>query len=292
MTGQTPRQYSLVAPGRIRIRDWMGRNVEIPAMPRRIVYHGETFGDLLALGVEAVGGSAFWEQRSVLGDRLQNVMDIEFSINVAKLVELEPDLIILASSDEEQYNKAAGIAPTVTFNTFAPLEQRLLKLGDLLGKRMAAEQWLETYRERSEQMWQMLKGELAQGESASVFVTARGGRLFVMGTIGLSVMLYHRSGFQAPSSIGQLLSEGISYLEISAEDLPAFAGDRIFMVLTNEASSRQAAYELAGSKLWKSLPAVRSELAYWVEDSEWNYGDAFTSSSLLEKLPALLRRSS
>ncbi|MEC0091622.1 AraC family transcriptional regulator [Paenibacillus macquariensis] len=292
MTGQAPRQYSKSTLGLVHVRDWLGNSVEIPQRPRRIVYHGETFGDLVALGVDAVEGSALLEERIKIGEKLSNVVDVGFLIDVAKLGELEPDLIILASSDEEQYNKAMGIAPTVTFDSFAPLEERLHTLGNLLGVRVVAEQWLENYKERTEQMWMRLSEELQPGESASVFITDRGGRFFVMGTIGLPATLYHKSGFQAPSSIGQLLDRGVSYMEISIDDLTHFAGDRIFMVLTKEASSRQAAYELAESKVWKGLPAVRSGHAYWVEDCEWNYGDALTSIHILDMLPDLLTRSS
>lgn len=143
LTGRTPRQYTLTPPERVKVRDWMGRTVEIPENPRRIVYHGETVGDLLALGAEVVGGSAFWSQRSVLGELLHGVVDVGFMIDEDKLKALEPDLIILASSDENKYGKAAGIAPTVTFDSFAPLRDRMSVLGNLLGLRQSAEQMAE-----------------------------------------------------------------------------------------------------------------------------------------------------
>lgn len=141
-------------------------------------------------------------------------------------------------------------------------------------------------------MWHMLRGELAPGESASVFIADRGGRLFVMGDIGLPKTLYHESGFRAPIYIEQLISKGRYYMEIKPDDLSALSGDRIFMVLSSEESSREAAYKLANSRLWQDLPAVRAGRAYWVEDKSWNYGDAMTCERLVEQLPALLLRSS
>ncbi|TNJ67706.1 helix-turn-helix domain-containing protein [Paenibacillus hemerocallicola] len=292
LTGRTPRQYTLTPPERVKVRDWLGRTVEVPESPRRIVYHGETVGDLLALGAEVVGGSAFWSQRSVLGNLLRDVVDVGFMIDEDKLRGLKPDLIILASSDENKYGKAAAIAPTVTFDSFAPLRDRMSVLGNLLGLRHSAEQWLNTYEERSARMWHRLRDELAPGESASVFIADRCGKFFVMGAIGLPKTLYHDSGFRAPSYIGQLISQGRFYKEIVPRDLPALAGDRIFMVLTSEESSRKAAYALANSKLWQDLPAVRAGRVYWVEDESWNYGDALTCDRLVEQLPALLLQSS
>lgn len=82
-------------------------------------------------------------------------------------------------------------------------------------------------------------------------------------------------------------------MEIIRNELPAFAGDRIFMVLpSDDEMSRTAARELAGSKLWHELPAVRAGRSYLVEAISWNYGDALTRSHLIEQLPALLLHSS
>ncbi|BFH14228.1 helix-turn-helix domain-containing protein [Paenibacillus melissococcoides] len=55
-TGVTPRQYARSMRSRTRVRDWTGHEVEIPARPERIFYYGETLGDLLALGADAIGG--------------------------------------------------------------------------------------------------------------------------------------------------------------------------------------------------------------------------------------------
>lgn len=195
LTGRTPRQYTLTPHERVRVRDWAGRSVEIPEKPRRIVYYGETVGDLLALGAKVVGGSVYWPQRSELGEMFRHVVDIGAAIDSAELSRLEPDLIILASRDECKYAKAAEIAPTVTFDSFAPLQERMSVLGNLLGLRNSADQWLKSYMERWADMWHKLSAVLAPGESASVFAFDRGGRLFVMGTIGLPGTLYHESGF-------------------------------------------------------------------------------------------------
>ncbi|MFC3803346.1 helix-turn-helix domain-containing protein [Cohnella sp. GCM10012308] len=290
-TGLTPRQYA--RSGLIRVTDALGRLVDIPVRPRRIVYHGETFGDLIALGAEAVGGAVFWEQRTVLGEHIDRVADVGWPIDPVAVARLGPDLVILACDQENTCEKTAHVAPTVAFNSFAPLDSRLLKLGELLGKRTEAESWLKSHRVRTDAMWRGLSGELQAGETATVFTIVRGGRLFVMGTIGLPVTLYHKSGFTPPAAVGRLLSGRREFAEIAWSELSVYAGDRIFLAVDEkEQESLDAARELARSEAWRSLAAVQAGRAYRVGVVGWNYGDALTSSMLLDKLPALLRQSS
>ncbi|MFD2334408.1 helix-turn-helix domain-containing protein [Cohnella sp. GCM10020058] len=290
-TGLTPRQYA--RSGRIRVTDALGRLVDIPVRPRRIVYHGETFGDLVALGAEAVGGAVFWDQRTMLGEHVDRVADVGWPIDPVAVARLGPDLVILACDEKKTCEKTAHVAPTVAFNTFAPLDKRLLKLGELLGKRTEAESWLKSHRVRTDAMWRELSGELQAGETATVFTIVRGGRLFVMGTIGLPATLYHTSGFRPPAAVGRLLSGRREFAEIAWSELSVFAGDRVFLAVDEEEQqSREAALELAHSEAWRSLAAVQAGRAYRVSVVGWNYGDALTSSMLLDKLPALLRQSS
>lgn len=289
-TGLTPRQYA--RSGRIRVTDALGRLVDIPVRPRRIVYHGETFGDLVALGAEAVGGGVFWDQRTVLGEHVDRVADVGWPIDPAAVARLGPDLVILACDEAGTCEQTAQVAPTVAFNTFEPLASRLLKLGELLGKRTEAESWLESHRVRTDAMWRELSGELRAGETATVFTIVRGGRLFVMGTIGLPATLYHTSGFRPPAAVGRLLAGRREFAELARSELSVYAGDRIFLAVAEERESREAARELVNSEAWRCLPAVRAGRAYRVSVVGWNYGDALTSSLLLDKLPALLRRSS
>ncbi|MDF2659684.1 MAG: hypothetical protein K0Q94_2475 [Paenibacillus sp.] len=287
-TGVTPKQYAKYMKHNTRVRDWTGHEVDIPAQPKRIIYFGETFGDLLALGVDAIGGNISWKNRTFFKDRVRNVQDVGNPINPDKLMELKPDLIIFACSDEKQYTKISKIAPTVTFNSFAPLDQRLLTLGHLLGKRREAEKWLDTYNNKAAVVWQQLRTVIEPGETASVFVFDHGNRLFVMGASGLSSVLYHPHGFQPVDKIRDLLDAGLGFAEITERHLPAYTGDRIFMLLPGNAESKVAMEKLMKSALWRSLPPVRNGRVYYVEAAKWNFGDALTREKLLDALPRLL----
>lgn len=285
-TGLTPGQYARLKQSSIRVCDWTGHQVDIPAQPKRIICHGETFGDLLALGVEPIGEVSFLSSRPA--NQQRDNRDSKHA-GTDPAAALDPDLIIFANADEMAYKRIAHIAPTVTFNSFAPLEQRLHTLGELLGRKLEAKRWLDKYNAKAAYMWQQLRRNVIKpGETASVFIYEHGRRLFVMGTTGLSSALYHPFGFQPVDKIRDILNAGHGFIEIEETAVPSYAGDRIFMLAPENPVSRQAMEHMMNSALWSSLPAVRSGHVYIVQASEWNYADALIREKLLEMLPRLL----
>lgn len=288
MTGVPPGQYALSAPGSVCVKDWTGHHIHIPRQANRIVYHGETMGDLLALGAKAIGGSLQLSEYSVYKHRLGNVTDVGLPLDTHLTSALDPDLIIIANSDEQEYERIASIAPTVTFNSFATLEERLRTLGAWLGKEREAERWLSAFAARNLAMWQQLSSHITAGETASVFIFDHGNRLFVMGMSGFSSALYHPQGFQPVEPIQKVLDEGLGFAEIDPSELPDYAGDRIFMLVPTAPDSKHTLESMLNSPLWHSLPAVRQGRVYFVEADRWNWSDAMTRQKLLTALPKLL----
>jgi len=288
MTGIAPKQYAKCMRRSTRVRDWTGHEVDVPAEPKRIIYYGETFGDLLALGVQAIGGIHEATRHTLYAHLVQEIHDTGYPLDLDTAVKLKPDLIIFANADEQQYAHISRIAPTVTFNSFAPLDQRLQTLGDLLGKQREAAHWLEAYHTKAEAMWRRLQADITPGETASVFIYDHGNHLYVMGTSGLSSALYHPNGFRAVDRVQAILDAGLGFTEIPPALLPDYAGDRIFMLLPSDPVSRQAAESMMKSRLWHSLPAVKNGYVYVIEADKWNHGDAFTREKLLELLPPML----
>ncbi|MBG9943139.1 helix-turn-helix domain-containing protein [Brevibacillus formosus] len=291
-TGYMPREYSRLTQRMELVQDWTGHEVEIPLQPQRIIYIGETFNDLLALHVEnIIGGNFTWMERTIYRDRVRHVQDIAFPVDYDHLTTMKPDLIIFANAEEDNYKQMSRIAPTLTFNSFASLEERLHTLGDWLGKKNEAREWLRKYNTNATTMWNQLRSELVPGETASVFIHEHGGRLFVMGTSGLSSALYHPNGFSPVDKMQEVLQAGYGFIEIQEEDIYLYAGDRIFMLLSEDPESRQATAALLQSERWHSLPAVQNGYVYFVEAEKWNCGAALTRERLLYMLPLLLRHS-
>ncbi|MGO4538907.1 ABC transporter substrate-binding protein [Paenibacillus sp. 2TAB19] len=276
-TGMSPRQYALAMRRRVRVRDWAGHEVTIPDQPRRIIFYGETIGDLLSLGIQPIGGD-LWKQGR--------------PFNAEKVSSLKPDLIIFDKEDEREYEQISRIAPTLTYNSYGPLEERLLTLGEWFGKEREAQQWLSHHAGNAQRMWQQLQPYIRPGETATVFVHHRGRRLFVMGNIGLTSVLYHPDGFSPVRKVQDVLQADRAYKEITEDCLQEYAGDRIFMLLPGSPVSRKAMEQTIASPLWQSLPAVRNGHVYLVDENEWNCGDAYTIERLLRMLPELIQHTS
>ncbi|CAM4442016.1 ABC transporter substrate-binding protein [Paenibacillus typhae] len=276
------------AAGTQSYTDYIGHTVEIPVTPERIIYSGETYGDLVALGVQAVGYPLSMGDGQIFEEKLAGVEDVGFPINLEKTLELQPDLIIYAGTDEADFEALSKIAPTVIFNTFARLEERMTELGVLLGKKQEAESWLAQYKTSETAMWEQLKAAgMKEGETASVFTYYPGDRLFVMAATGLSQVLYAEVGFKAPAPIQTLLDEGTGFLEISMEVISQYAGDRIFILTPVADEAKQSTNAMLQSEIWKSLPAVKNGYVY-TQDIMKTSADASTREWLLTELPRLM----
>jgi iron complex transport system substrate-binding protein len=272
-------------------KDYIGHEVEIPVSPKKVIYHGENYGDLLPLHVEPIGTSYSWIKDFIFEDKVSNVEEVGFPINTEKVLELHPDLIVIATSDEKTYEQLSKIAPTIVFDTFAPLEERLIELGDIFDKKQEAADWLNAYNKKEEDMWKQLvqDGIIKPGETASVFTYYPGNRLFVMASTGLSQVLYEPGGFKPGEKIQQILDAKTGFEEISLETLPEFAGDHIFILTPQTEEAIQSTKDMMDSSIWQGLPAVKNGNVYTLEIQK-SSSDASTRDWLLEEIPSLLKK--
>jgi len=271
-----------------KFKDWTDHEVEVPTNPKRVIFHGETTGDLLALGIEPVGVMASSVAGSIQEDILKNAEDVGFPFNVEKAMTLSPDLIIFGNSDAAQYEHISKVAPTVTFNTFAPLDERMRTLGELFGKQAEAEAWLTSYNNKASEMWKKLsEAGIGKGETASVFTMYPGNRLFAMAKTGLSQVVYDENGFAPTAPIQKALDDGQGFVELSTEVLSEFAGDRIFVLTPEPADAAKEMQDLMDTEIWKSLPAVKNGKVYTFNILEV-YSDALSRERILNELPKVL----
>lgn len=272
-------------------KDYLGHEVEIPVDPERVVYHGEGYGDLLALNIKTVGAGFSWITNYAWEDRVKDVEDVGFPINVEKTLSLKPDLIIIGTSDEKTYSQLSKIAPTIVFDTFAPLDQRLTELGDILNKKEEATQWMDAYTEKADKMWESLVADdiIKPDETALVLTYYPGDRLFVMARAGLSQVLYDSNVLKPGDKIQKILDDGTGFAEISTELLPEYAGDRIFILTPVDDEAKQSTKEMMESPIWKNLPAVKNGHVYTI-DIEKSDSDASTREWLLSQLPTMLKK--
>ena len=289
---ETKKEETTTSASTTRVyKDYLGHEVEIPVDPERVVYHGEGFGDLLALNIKTVGAGFSWITNYAWEDRVKDLEDVGFPINVEKTLSLKPDLIIIGTSDDKTYSQLSKIAPTIVFDTFAPLNQRLTELGDILNKKEEAAQWKDAYTEKADKMWESLVADdiIKPDETASVLTYYPGDRLFVMARAGLSQVLYDSNVLKPGDKIQKILDDGTGFAEISTELLPEYAGDRIFILTPADDEAKQSTKEMMESPIWKNLPAVKNGHVYTI-DIEKSDSDASTREWLLSQLPNMLKK--
>ncbi|GJM80440.1 hypothetical protein HMSSN139_29360 [Paenibacillus sp. HMSSN-139] len=127
-------------------KDFTGQEVEIPTDPQRIVSVTH-LGDLLALGVKPIGaGSLALENSVLLNKELEGVESVG-DISVEKVLELQPDLIIVPTyTPADIVEQLKKIAPVVTLATAGwegidPLEE-VKTVGEMLGREQQAEEFI------------------------------------------------------------------------------------------------------------------------------------------------------
>jgi iron complex transport system substrate-binding protein len=113
---------------------------EIPANPQRIVAD-QYIGHLLALGVKPVGARGDLMKSPFLKDFVSGIEDSGSPMNLERVLELKPDLIIVQSGDN--YEELSKIAPTIVYE-YGKLNsiEQLRLFGEILGKEKEAEEWI------------------------------------------------------------------------------------------------------------------------------------------------------
>ncbi|MBO0603138.1 ABC transporter substrate-binding protein [Sporosarcina sp. E16_3] len=275
--------------------DAMGRKVELPANPERIIAHFYA-SEMIAIN-QPIIGTNFINATEVLTEaQLKGIEDIGgdgVAPNLEKTLALNPDLIIvpnfLEASDLDELSK---IAPTVAIDYSSDVISRLKTLGEIIGKPENAEKWITDYTAKAEEKRDEVKPLIAPGETASAFIIYEGKQLYVYGPQRLGPIMYDALGFIMPPKVEEMfLDKKDSLWEmISLEVLPEFAGDRIFLIASDDSEeSKQMIEEVINGPIWKGIPAVRNGKAYVVE-SRWAFNDPLTLDWLLDEMPKTISR--
>ncbi|OAB36741.1 ferrichrome ABC transporter substrate-binding protein [Paenibacillus macquariensis subsp. defensor] len=268
--------------------DYRGHVVDIPTAPQRVIFAGETTGDLLEIGIQPIGVLGGSIKDTLYENELTQVEDVGFPINLEKVISLNPDLILVADTDEKAYESLTKIAPTIMFDTFASLDERMIELGDIFGKQQEATDWLNIYNAKAEEIWkQLYKKVLKPGETASVFTYYPGDRLFIMAQAGFPQLLYGKGGMKPTDPIQEILDAGEGFRQISVEEIGKFAGDYIFILNPVDSEAGKSTEELLVSPIWKGLSAVKNGHVYRLDINKAS-SDAFTREYMLNELPKLL----
>ncbi len=244
-------------------------DVELPANPERVAVLAHIYvGNVLQLGIKPVAVSE-WVQGNKAFEGMLDGVEVVTEGSIEKLLELEPDLILALTSDQN-ISKYEEIAPTVSF-TYGTTDylQQHIEIGKMLGKEQEARAWVEEWNEKTGEA--AVEVIAAIGEDATVSVIEPFGKdIFVYGNDhgrGTEIM-YQAFGLQAPDKIVED-AFGPGYKAISAEVIPQYAGDYLFVGIDASAPANS----FMETEAWKNIPAVQNNRVFEYDAQSFWFND-------------------
>ncbi|HWO96456.1 MAG TPA: iron-hydroxamate ABC transporter substrate-binding protein [Bacillus sp. (in: firmicutes)] len=264
----------------VKTRIYSGENgkVKVPVQPKRIAVLAHIYvGNVLKLGITPIAVNEWVKGNKFFGDKLEGV-EVVADGEIEKLVELEPDLIITFSSDQN-LKKYSEIAPTIalTNTKYSYLEQHI-EIGKIVGKEKEAKAWVDEWNEKARIESKKVKEAIGENVTVTVLETMDKetyvyGQNWGRGT----EIIYQALGLKAPEKV---ISDafGPGYKAISTELIPEYAGDYIFLGVG--ADSRKNSF--MDTTLWKNIPAVQKNNVIEFESESFWFNDAISLEKQME----------
>ncbi|UOQ83406.1 iron-hydroxamate ABC transporter substrate-binding protein [Gracilibacillus salinarum] len=250
--------------------------IEIPSNPQRIVALANG-PNVLALDGNVVGVDEWTYNNPLMEGKLDGI-EVVSDENLEKIIELEPDLIIVGSW-MKNIDKMKEIAPTIvsTWGSLNYLEQQV-EVGKIINKEQEAKDWAEDFETRAKEAGEEIKANIGEDATVSVFENDAK-QLYVFGDNWArgTELLYQTMGLGMPEKVKEkALAEG--YYTLSLEVLPEFAGD--YVVLSKNPDGDNSFFE---TETWNNIPAVENGQVLELNTKAITYSDPITMEYLLEE---------
>ncbi|WP_138755818.1 AraC family transcriptional regulator [Paenibacillus sinopodophylli] len=257
--------------------------VTIPADPERIIdLTGSAIGNLLALGVTPIAATEDALQSPYHKDKLADVINMGAEPNIEAILDLAPDLIIAFDYIEEaQYENLVQIAPVVRLKYGNGTPQDLLvEFGKITGKEEQAQDWISAWNAKIAEVKPKI-AEVVGDKTVSILQPYAKG-IYAWGNKGGrgGEIIHGDLGLKAPAIIQEKLIDGEEFgVSLTLELLPEYAGDYIFT--SNWGWDDGDANVVYGSPLWKTLPAVKNNQVYFIDQKGSYYNDPISLDAQL-----------
>lgn len=268
-----------------RIYEHLKGKTEIPVKPQRVVslFH---LGELMALGVKPVGSTTFVLSNPLLSDT-SDIADIGVPPDAEKILSLEPDLIVttapFAEVVEGGYEALSKIAPTIVVEQYNDPVKDVVMFGDILGKQEEARQWNETFATKVAEYKEKISPFIGADETFSI-LNVRPGAFFIYGDTNMGGnIIYKYLGLKPNQKVKTDVINGETW-EISAEVVPDFIGDRLFLAVNEGANEELKEVE----KLIQHSPAGKSGRVYNIDFNQFLPSDPISVEQQLDIIVNLL----
>lgn len=273
------------ASGETRKYTHLNGESEIPVKPQRVVslYH---LGEIMALGVEPVGATPYILSNPFLDD-VSGITDVGVPPDLEKILALEPDLIVttapFAEVVEGGYEALKRIAPTIVVEQHNDPIKDVEMFGDILGKQEDAKAWNEGFTAKIAEYKEKMAPFVEAGETFSI-LNVRPGSVFIYGDTNMGGnIIYKYLGFKPTEKVESEVINGETW-EISAETIPEFIGDRLFLAVNEGAEEDMKKVE----KLLQSTPAGKTGKIYPIDFDQFLLSDPISVDRQLDIIANLL----
>ena len=249
--------------------DARGKEVTIEKKPERIAVTTWMITEKLfaldtpPIAADTVETMSTWASMKDYFEKYQ-VEDLGTEVNVEKLLEMKPDIILATSSNEKILDQLEEIAPVIVFDVslmFGDWQASTREVAKVIGEEAAAETFIDDLMTQITQT----KEELSVDGKTVGFLRLWSKTIYSMG-VATCAAYYDESnglGLEIPQGWPEEIGE------LSLEALTEMNPDYIFI-----SSSEDEAYmeELGKNSVWNSLKAVKEGQVYSIDLSALSGG--------------------
>lgn len=173
------------------------------------------------------------------------------------------------------------IAPTVMIDFSTSLDERLTKIGEVLGKEKEAKELLANFYTKVEDSQEKLEEAGISDRTVSIMEGGKGKMSVVTSyTFGRgSQAIYEYLGIKAPDIIQKKIDDKNNTneaIEVSLEVLADYAGDYVFR------SSYEGMVDLTDHPVWANIPAIKEGRLIEMDFGFCYYNDIYSLSKQLD----------
>lgn len=267
---------------KVEMVDYTAKNgtISIPKNPKRVVITADSFaGYALQLGIKPVGLSSFALSNTYFGNRIDGIVDVGGEESPEKIMSLNPDLII-SFAQSENLDKLEKIAPTIAIlpkeMTF---KEEMTEFGKIFNKEEEAAQWIAEWDKKVAKYKPQVQKVVGDQTVSLLGVYGKNAYVYGDNFSRGGEIIYGEFDLAMPKIVREETSKGKGYASFSVEKLPEFAGDYIFAESGDEKFSKTKQ-----TGLWKTLPAVKNNRVFEIDETDAYFSDPVSLDQQLEEI--------
>ena len=268
------------------LADAMGHEVTIPANPQRIIA-SYLEDNLVALGITPAAQWSVKEGASIqayLQEYLKDVPTIPHDLPFEVVMSFTPDLLLMESAqavEGSKYEQYAKIAPTyvVEVENNSDWRDKLITVGEVLGKAEQAKQVLADYDKKASEAKQIIQDAVGTESAAAIWLVNNS--FYIVGEhVSSGAVLYGDLGLTTPNVVKEISSTATAnWSAISLERLAELDADHLFLINSDKGNGA----EMLQDPLWKNIPAVKNGNIYeYGAETSWLYAGAIANTQIID----------